>query len=537
MVPALSRLRGSRCRGCIGAFHWNVRRELDVSLGVAERRSLGAAWLSGAPEAEPFLSSPSIEAATAARSIHPQALAAFRAEPCNFRPAAAEALRRLGSGAAAVVTGQQAGLLMGPLYTFHKASSSILVAQALERAGTPAVAVFWVQDEDHDFTEAARTAYRAADGGLVQIELPDEAPRTSLSARSIPPALPPALDGLAAALRGPYVEEARTLIGRWRSGGWVDAFVATLAQVFFDSPLLIVRGRALSPASAESVAHALERAAPIGEALVANAERIAAAGFRVQVPPRPDCALAFVHPEGRDGPRFRPRLSGGGFVWPGRPRPVPLSTLLSWLAEDPARFSTSALLRPLVQDRLLPTAAQLVGPGEASYLAQLGPLRAEFSAPAPVIAPRGAARYIDATIQRRLDALGLSAEQALSDAAPASLDPSLLRASLLDPLLSGLDQFGPLSPSLERARGRTAESVRRSVSRFVGKMVREAAEQDAVRARRLGEVRAALLPGGQPQERVLGLTGLVAEHGIERLKDRFREDFSPFSGKQRDIYL
>ena len=43
----------------------------------------------------------------------------------------------------AIFTGQQSGLFGGPLYTIYKALTSIKVAADLNRAGTPAVAMFW----------------------------------------------------------------------------------------------------------------------------------------------------------------------------------------------------------------------------------------------------------------------------------------------------------------------------------------------------------------------------------------------------------
>lgn len=54
----------------------------------------------------------------------------------------------------AVLTGQQAGLFLGPLYSFYKAASAVAVARALEvESGVPCVPIFWLQTEDHDFVE------------------------------------------------------------------------------------------------------------------------------------------------------------------------------------------------------------------------------------------------------------------------------------------------------------------------------------------------------------------------------------------------
>ncbi|HEX3031390.1 MAG TPA: bacillithiol biosynthesis BshC, partial [Bacillota bacterium] len=56
--------------------------------------------------------------------------------------------------ALAVITGQQAGVLTGPLFTIYKAITAIQVAKEMEsQLKVPVVPVFWVAGEDHDFQE------------------------------------------------------------------------------------------------------------------------------------------------------------------------------------------------------------------------------------------------------------------------------------------------------------------------------------------------------------------------------------------------
>src|SRR6476660_5249336 len=57
--------------------------------------------------------------------------------------------------AVAVVTGQQVGLFSGPAYTIYKALTAAKLAAQLSAAGTPAVPVFWLATEDHDFAEVS----------------------------------------------------------------------------------------------------------------------------------------------------------------------------------------------------------------------------------------------------------------------------------------------------------------------------------------------------------------------------------------------
>jgi len=56
-------------------------------------------------------------------------------------------------GTVAVVTGQQVGLFSGPAYTIYKALTAIKMARQLTERGIPAVPIFWLATEDHDFAE------------------------------------------------------------------------------------------------------------------------------------------------------------------------------------------------------------------------------------------------------------------------------------------------------------------------------------------------------------------------------------------------
>src|SRR6185503_18921827 len=59
----------------------------------------------------------------------------------------------------AVVSGQQAGLFAGPLYTIYKALSAIKLAECLSLRGIKALPIFWIATEDHDFAEVATVEF------------------------------------------------------------------------------------------------------------------------------------------------------------------------------------------------------------------------------------------------------------------------------------------------------------------------------------------------------------------------------------------
>src|ERR1051325_26994 len=53
----------------------------------------------------------------------------------------------------AVLTGQQVGLFSGPAYTIYKALTAARLSEDLNARGIPAVPIFWLATEDHDFPE------------------------------------------------------------------------------------------------------------------------------------------------------------------------------------------------------------------------------------------------------------------------------------------------------------------------------------------------------------------------------------------------
>ena len=254
---------------------------------------------------------------------------------------------------------------------------------------------------------------------------------------------------------------------------------------------------------------ALDEEQAIGSLLEERGAELARRGFEAQVPTR-EASLAFFHPAGPAGPRFRPERAGDAFCTPlGR---VSLADLRARLADDPLSFSTSALLRPLVQDTLLPTAAYLGGPAECTYFAQLPPLYGSPAWSSPLIAPRARFRVVDPWTAGVLERLGLAPEdtdqsvQALAaqlHAWPEWMDGAL-RERLLGPLEQELETSAPRGsgarPGLARNVEKTRAHVARGVDRFIARLQRAVLTSRGVGTSALAsleQVLAALHPAGQ----------------------------------------
>ena len=461
------------------------------------------------------------------------------------------------AGATVVVTGQQTGLFLGPLYTLHKAATAVARARWLsERSGRPCIPLFWLQTEDHDWTEVAR-ADVLAPAGRRSFELPGEAPhdaRVSMAQRT----LPDEVEGLTARLADllgalPAGAEVAGLVARHyrpgRSPG--AAFAGLLSELFAEEGLVVLDPRtpAVMQLAAGIFRRALEDHQAIAEALAARARALGEAGFAEQVHTRPEASLVFFHPGGPRGARHRLLRTAGGYSTPEGT--LTLSELLSRLESDPLCFSSSALLRPLVQDTLLPTAAYVGGPAECAYCAQLPPLHALFGLELPMIAPRARFRLVDEGTRRRLGQLGLRPEDAdrpreelvarvltRPDWLPSH---GQLRERLLGPLHRELEELLPhavaLDPRLERSVRKTQAHAARGVDRLLARLERTALARDRAVEERMDRVLASLRPDGIAQERVLAFPGFAARGGPRALVTALVEGARPLSPAIRSIDL
>ncbi|ADO69698.1 bacillithiol biosynthesis cysteine-adding enzyme BshC [Stigmatella aurantiaca] len=534
-----------------------------------------ASWMRGDPRALAFLSdrfrhrAARAEAVTSAasRTIAPALHAALVARNTRLAPSPArernlELLAR--PGTTAVVTGQQVGLFLGPLFTVYKAASAIVTARALsEETGRPCVPIFWLQTEDHDLPEIDHCfAPRASGEPLrVALQVPGAATsRTPVAHCHLGENIPRALASLRAELGSqPHAEEHLALLERaYRpEATMADAFAEVLSSLFADEGLVFLdpRDPRLAPFATPIHRRSIEEASAIARELAERGGALSAAGFSEQVHIRPGSPLSFFSPSGPKGARYRldPAASPGTWNLVGHPEEASVTTaeLRSWLEREPLRFTTSALLRPILQDTWLPTAAYVGGPGEIAYFAQLAPLYAHMGLPMPLIVPRARFRVIDDRVRRLLDKLGLSPEDAAAprDELLARLaaqntgegfePPEAVEARLVSTFAAELARLGERTASFEpgfaRALSRTDKTVRGGISRLVARYGRAIAQRDQVTRERVERLQASLLPTGAPQERIHGLPYYACHFGSRAFTRLVLDACVPFSGELKDL--
>lgn len=455
-------------------------------------------------------------------------------------PAAAKhaAAKLLNPSSVAIVTGQQAGLFGGPLYTVLKAVTAIQLARRVEAdAGVPAVPVFWVECEDHDWAEVRSARLLDAEMGTHDVSLGDlpgagSQPVSSLVLDAGVEAAVQALD----AVLGPSEFRGELLAGLRKAykpgAGMATAFACWLDHVLGPHGLVVFEANdaAAKPMASDIFAHELLHPARTAELVREAGESMQRLGHAPQVVPADDSTgLFYMDASGRRAIKRR----GADFAIGGAARPA--AALAAEAKTHPERFSPNVLLRPLVQDRLFPTACYVGGPSELAYQAQLGGVYRAFGIEAPLLMSRVSATLIDSGAAKFLERSGVEFE------ALQSQDDSLLNrllASLMPPEIErALDEAAEevrgrlaaiqaavpaVDPTLAGAAETTRDRMLESLKTLQGKIVQASKRKDDTLRRQFVRTRALTFPGGVPQERAISLTFFLNRYGfglVERLID------------------
>jgi len=450
-------------------------------------------------------------------------------------PAADELSRRLADPATRViVTGQQPGLLGGPLLTFSKMVAAARWAAALEAAGEPAIAVFWVATEDHDYAEVASTSVLTAEGPRTFDLGPDPEPLVPLGMRALGPEITRVLEALAAANPGALQAEWVATLGRWYrpDSRFASPFCCLLAHLLGPRcPLLLDAMHPVVKAAERPLLKRLvEQRHEVEAASLARDTEIERRGYPLQVNPQRGASPLFLF---RHGGRRRIEWRGrDGYVLRGREDEAgSVAELLRTIDENPGVVSPGVLARPAVQDAILGTCLQVLGPGEVSYMAQVAPVYPLLEVAPPTVALRPQALVLEPKQVERLAESGLRLADLLGDrqrldraraarvggdfVAPVRQEVEAALATLVAPARA-------VDPTLERPWEKTREQILRTLDLFADKVVAAAARRDEVQNRRVDQLRDTCLPGGKLQERVISTAYFGGRYG-PRLAESFWE--------------
>ena len=436
-------------------------------------------------------------------------------------------------GTVAVVTGQQVGLFSGPAYTIYKALTAVKTARELTGRGIPAVPIFWLATEDHDFAEVNQCWSFDAAHQPAELSVRDY-DTAAVEGRPVGEVAVPKYptEALRHSLEGfPSGAEVSGLVEQAYGSGatFGAAFGALLKHVLPGYGLLHIDPMlpAVRELAAPAIRAALSQAPELTQALLQRNQELIAAGYHAQVHVEDHTSLVFLLEGGR---RITLKRKNGEYSANGRR----FST--QELMDRAASLSPNALLRPVAQDSILPTVAYIGGPAELAYLAQSQVIYSRILGRMPVALPRSGFTLFDQRSDKlirryhlRLQDFFHGHEQLRAQVAAKLIPPSVAGAmsdakastgAALERLSAALAGF---DPTLVAALGNNRKKIEYQESKMERMIGRESLRRDE-RASRDAEYLCNLIyPHKHLQERLYSIVPFLAKHGLD-LVDRIYEN-------------
>jgi bacillithiol biosynthesis cysteine-adding enzyme BshC len=448
-------------------------------------------------------------------------------------------LDRLENGAVAVVSGQQVGLFGGPAYAFYKALSAIRIAEELREAGVPTVPVFWMATEDHDLDEVRHVSWFHG-GKLTRFELPvEEVPGRPVGQVRLGPQIAGLAKTGSELLTGSGIESvAKFLLESYTpEETYGSAFGKLFARVFAEYGLILLDplDARLHRIAAPVYRKALMDRDALSAKLLERGKELETAGVDPQVKVTPESTLLFYMRDGLRHPiAFVPGNEAGGSDGKFK------SGEASWTREGilqlaeaaPETLSPNALLRPVVQDYLLPTVAFSAGSAEISYLAQSEAVYRHVLGRMPVVLPRADFTVLDAKADKLLQKYQLCIENIW--AGPQELRKQMESVSLPKQLAEDFDKrkaliettltelgadIQKLDATLAGAVATTREKMSFQLDKLREKTGRALDERAGLIAEHVEFLENLLYPGKVLQSRELSFLPFLSQMGAEGLKD------------------
>jgi bacillithiol biosynthesis cysteine-adding enzyme BshC len=440
----------------------------------------------------------------------------------------------------AVVSGQQAGLFGGPLYTIYKALSAVKLADCMTQRGVKAVAVFWIATEDHDFAEVATAELINRDCALNRVSVPLEMHLEGLPVGrvALDDSINDTVQSLLAALPPTEFSEdlEKLLRDAYQPGrNYADAFARVMTALMSKRGLILLNplDSELKKLAAPLYAKAAGRAREIALAIAERSRELEGAGYHAQVAPSENSFPLFLHDE--NGTRHAlTRTENGKYHAKGAaPKPdheerkeFTSEDLAAWALREPERFSPNVTLRAVVQDFLLPTVAYYGGAAEIAYFAQTSEVYRLLDRPATPILHRASMTIIEKHTWRSLERYHIDlkdffagfdhvvarvvAEYLGKETSGAFVHTTTTFNEELDALQEQLRRVDPtLADSLETGRRKINYQIEGLRTRFQRAQM---ARDEAVH-RQLQRAFDLLYPNKALQERSINIMSLLSRHG------------------------
>jgi len=465
-------------------------------------------------------------------------------ETWNAGPSTMKNINKLGNTKTlAVVTGQQAGIFGGPLYTIYKIIQCIKTVAFLEKRyqGLSCVPVFWMEVGDSDYREINHIHLLTLKNELIQLSLPDDSEdKRSVYLRALPEEVLQIHERLISEFpqndfRDEILNNLKSVYAPGKN--LADAFAEWIHIVLKEYGVIIFNPTVSQVAELcqPLLAKALSNWHQINTIFETRSQELQNRGYHNQISLDSQQTLLFY----RDEHDRRCRIDGaekGAFILKGSEgtNEVPGKFLHEEINQSTARFTPNVAFRPIVQDYILPSLIYIGGPAEISYAAQLSSLYAFFEVTPAVFHPRIRATLIEEKIDRSAEKLNLQftdlfiqrkniLDYKLNQMRDKGIDNAFnsLQAHIENEMKKIGELLIKIDPTLEVLVGKTRQNMQDSLDRLDGK-VRDAYQRRMqTEINQLNKVLVNLFPDDKFQERIFNITQYLVKYGPEFIPNLF----------------
>jgi bacillithiol biosynthesis cysteine-adding enzyme BshC len=450
-------------------------------------------------------------------------------------PKALENIARLRAGASVVVTGQQVGLFGGPLFAMFKALTAVKLAEEASRNGVDCVPVFWLATEDHDLAEVNHTSI-LSDASLHKLTTATQGVSGAPVGAVKFGAEIESVVGAAVELMGES-EATEFLRETYRLGEtFGSAFARLFARLFADWGVILLD--AADPdlhVIAEPIYHsAIERAVELDDALLTRGKALESAGYHQQVKVTPSSTLVFALHHGSRVPIHRRENGNSQTEFVIGEETVSQAELFRRIAAGSQNFSANVLLRPVVQDYLLPTLAYTGGSAEVAYFAQAAVVYEALPGRVTPIIPRFSATLVETKSKALLERYGLTlpdlfhGPEALREVLATRVLPQDLQRAFgeaetrLESCLADIRaSLAQLDKTLVDSATHAGEKMRYQLGQLRSRAARSEVRQTEILSRHAELLSRSLYPDKTLQEREVAGVCFVARHGTQFLHELY----------------
>lgn len=313
----------------------------------------------------------------------------------------------------AVVTGQQLGILGGPLYTLYKIITTIRLANQLSERYEEYnfIPVFWMEADDHDFNEVRSVNLFDNENQVINIgykeQISDDDSKQSMGKINFDESLNDFLNQFENSLRDTDFKNDLLLKIKecYKVGiSFKQSFKQLLFWLFDEYGVVI-----FDPQDAEVKAllkpiftKEVNDFSIQTQKLIQTSAKLEE-DYHAQVKVKP--VNLFYHTD--DG-RYSIEPVEGIFKLRRKRKQFTKEEILNEIENAPERFSPNVLLRPICQDYLLPTGFYIAGPSEISYFAQVTPLYNFYKIVTPIVYPRSSVTIMEKNVESAMDKYDLT---------------------------------------------------------------------------------------------------------------------------------